>query len=457
MNRSNRIIESFPKNEASLSGVFFTRAFFAVGGCIVLLFILAFFLPVLMSVARYALLLMLVLVSADYIALFIAGKAPRALRKLMDRMSNGDENRVELLIENRLPFSVYIKVVDELPVQCQHRSWLRNVFLKGNSQQSVVYQLQPFERGVYSFGQILMYTSSRLGLLIRQSVSLAEKDVEVFPSFVQLRKYELLSQTSIQQETGSKRMRKIGHSMEFEQIKEYVRGDDVRTINWKATARRGALMINNYTDEKSQQVYCLIDKGRLMKMPFNQLSLLDYAINATLVLSNVCLQRQDRVGLMTFSNKMDSLLAADRKPTQQASILQVLYNQTTQFQETDFEMLYLQVRSRIKQRSLLVLFTNFESLSGLKRQIPYLRSISRHHLLMVVFFENTELTSITETPAKNLEDVYRKTIAAKFAHEKRLIVKELRSHGILSVLTAPEHLTVNAINKYLELKARQAS
>lgn len=457
MNRTNRTTDTFPITEASYSGVFFTTAFFVVGCMLVGLFILAFFIPVLLLIAKYALLLFSILSLADYLALFLTGKAPRALRKLTDRMSNGDENRVELVIENRLPFSVTIKVVDELPVQCQHRSWLRKVFLKGNEQQSVVYQLQPFERGVYSFGRILLYTSSRLGLLIRQSESQAERDVEVFPSYVQLRKFELLSQTSIQQESGSKRMRKIGHSMEFEQIKEYVRGDDVRTINWKATARRGALMINNYTDEKSQQVYCLIDKGRLMKMPFHQLSLLDYAINATLVLSNVCLQRQDRVGLMTFSNKMDSLLAADRKPTQQASILQVLYNQTTHFQETDFEMLYLQVRSRIKQRSLLVLFTNFESLSGLKRQIPYLRSISRHHLLMVVFFENTELTSITETPAQNLEEVYKKTVAAKFAHEKRLIVRELRSHGILSVLSAPEHLTVNAINKYLELKARQAS
>ena len=284
----------------------------------------------------------------------------------------------------------------------------------------------------------------------------AGERVPVYPSFLQMRKYELLSQTTIQTEYGNKRMRKIGHSMEFEQIKEYVRGDDIRSVNWKATARKGSLMVNNYTDEKSQQVYCIIDKGRLMKMPFGGLTLLDYAINSTLVLTGVCLQKQDRVGVMTFANKMGSLLAADRKPIQRESILQLLYNQETAFMESDYEMLYMQIRSRIKHRSLIVLYTNFESLSGLNRQLNYLRSIAKHHLLMVVFFENTELHSLSHLQAHNVEDVYIKTIAEKFEFEKRLIVKELKKHGILSILTPPEKLTINAVNKYLELKARQA-
>jgi uncharacterized protein (DUF58 family) len=280
--------------------------------------------------------------------------------------------------------------------------------------------------------------------------------VPVYPSYMQLRKYQLFSQTTIQTEQGTKRMRKIGHSMEFEQIKEYVRGDDIRNINWKATARKSSLMINNFSDEKSQQVYCIIDKGRLMKMPFGDLSLLDYAINSTLVLSNVCLQKQDRVGLITFSNKMGTVLPADRKPIQKANILQLLYNEETSFLESDYELLYLQLRRQVKQRSLLILLTNFESLAGLNRQLNYLRSIARHHLLMVVFFENTALTQVAIAPAENVDQLYTKTIAEKFTYEKRLIVKELLKYGILSILTSPEKLTVNTINKYLELKARQA-
>ena len=290
---------------------------------------------------------------------------------------------------------------------------------------------------------------------MRRHIIEATSMVTVYPSFMQLRKYELLSNTATL-EHGNKRMRKIGHSMEFEQIKEYVSGDDIRTINWKATARKSSFMVNNYTDERSQQVYCIIDKGRLMKMPFAGLSLLDHAINSTLVLSNICLQKQDKVGLITFSNKIGAVLAADRRPVQRENILQLLYNQNTAFLESDFEMLYMQTRNRIKQRSLLILFTNFESLSGLKRQLPYLRSIAKYHLLLVVFFENTELKQLSSIDADNVEEVYVKTIAEKFAFEKRLIVKELSNYGILSILTSPEKLTVNTVNKYLELKTRQA-
>jgi uncharacterized protein (DUF58 family) len=191
-------------------------------------------------------------------------------------------------------------------------------------------------------------------------------------------------------------------------------------------------------------------------MPFGNLSLLDYAINSALVLSNVCLQKQDKVGLITFANKIGTVLAADRKPIQRANILHLLYNQETDFLESDYEMLYMQIRSRIKQRSLLILFANFESVSGLKRQLNYLRSIAKHHLLLVVFFENTELKELSSRNATSLEEVYINTIAEKFAFEKRLIVKELSKHGIVSILTSPENLTINTINKYLELKARQA-
>ena len=256
-------------------------------------------------------------------------------------------------------------------------------------------------------------------------------------------------------EQGSKRMRKIGQSMEFEQIKDYAGGDDIRTINWKATARKGTLMVNNYTDEKSQQVYCIIDKGRLMKMPFYGLSLLDYAINATLALTNICLQKQDKIGMISFSNKMGSVIAADRKPIQRENIMQALYRESTAYLESDYEMLYMQIRNKIKQRSLLILFTNFESLNGLQRQLSYLRSIAKHHLLLVVFFENTELTKLSQAKARNIEDVYIKTIADKLAFEKRLVVKELLKYGILSIISSPKNLTVNTINKYLELKSKQ--
>ncbi|MEO5892203.1 MAG: DUF58 domain-containing protein [Ferruginibacter sp.] len=448
-----------PRSKTSfgwLRALYLTNRFYVLGGICIVLFIAAFFVPAFLIVPKTGCFVMLVLIAIDYTVLFLLSRAPVAERITAERFSNGDENKVTLRITNTMRFEVEMEIIDELPEQFQKRDWILKQRFKAGQEKNIAYSLRPTERGEYDFGNIILYVKSMLGLLMRRHDIDASISIPVFPSFMQLRKYELLSQTTIQSEHGNKRMRKIGHSMEFEQIKDYVRGDDIRTINWKATARKGLLMVNNYTDEKSQQVYCIIDKGRLMKMPFGNLSLLDYAINSTLVLSKVCLQKQDKVGLISFDNKMGTMLAADRKPIQQANMLQLLFNQETSFLESDYEMLYMQLRNRVKQRSLLVLFTNFESLSGLKRQLNFLRSIAKHHLLMVVFFENTELKQLSSIDAANLEEVYVKTIAEKFAYEKRLIVKELSKYGILSILTPPENLTINAINKYLELKARQA-
>lgn len=439
-----------------IGNLYLTNRFFLVMGICIVLYVTAFVYKPIAELPRTVLAATGILVLIDYVFLFFIGRAPGAKRIIADRLSNGDENKAEIQVMNNMPSTVFIEVIDELPVQFQKRDWKLVHRFKAGEQKNIVYKLRPVERGEYDFGNIILYTRSLLGLLMRRDDATAAQQIPVYPSYMQLRKFELLSQTSIQSEYGNKRMRKLGHSMEFDNIKEYVRGDDIRTINWKATARKGGLMVNNYTDERSQQVYCVIDKGRLMKMPFNDLTLLDYAINSTLVLANICLQKQDRVGVLTFANKMGSLIAADRKPVQRENILQLLYNQDTAFMESDYEMLYMQIRNRIKHRSLLVLYTNFESMTGLKRQLNYLRSIAKHHLLMVVFFENTELHKLSRLDAANVEEVYIKTIAEKFEYEKRLIVKELQKHGILAVLTAPEQLTINTVNKYLELKARQA-
>ena len=242
--------------------------------------------------------------------------------------------------------------------------------------------------------------------------------------------------------------------MEFEQIKDYVMGDDIRNINWKATAKRNHLMVNQFQDERSQPIYSVIDKGRSMKMPFNGLSLLDYAINATLVISNIALKKQDKAGMFTFSRKVDNRVIAERRPSQMNSILETLYNVNTDYSETNFVRLYVDIKRNITQRSLLLLYTNFETLDALHRQLPYLQAIAKNHLLVVIFFKNTELHQLTKDKAESTYEIFQKTIAEKFIYEKKLIVNELHKYGIQTILTTPENLTVNTINKYLEIKAR---
>ena len=428
--------------------------FYVAVGTFIFFFILSYFFSTLLPIAKIYCASICILILLDYFFIFFKNNPINATRKISNRLSNGENNMVEIVVENQLPYAINVEIIDELPPQLQERNFVLKKPLSANETTSFKYTLNPVERGEYNFGNVVVLLQSKLGLVLRRLKLGKYEDVCVYPAFSQLGKYALMAQTNTS-DYGSKRMRKIGQSMEFEQIKEYVSGDDIRTINWKATARKGSLMINNYTDEKSQQVYIIVDKGRLMKMPFNGLSLLDYAINATLALSNICLQKQDKVGLVSFAEKIGNVLAADRKPIQREKILQLLYKENTAFLESDFEMLYTQVRNKIKQRSLLILFTNFESTNGLKRQINYLRSIAKHHLLLVIFFENTELTKLSTAHAKTVEDVYVKTIADKLGYEKRMLIKELQQYGIIAIQSAPQNLTVNTINKYLELKSKQ--
>lgn len=417
-------------------------------------FVASYFLPPWFRIGVLILILLGLALVVDTLLIYSIKNGVKAERWLPDRFSMGDDNKVILLFQNHYHFPANISVIDELPAQFQERKWLRKLRMEAKGKSMIEYKLRPVTRGEYVFHDINVYVQAPLGLVKRRYIFPAQHTVKVYPSFVQMRRYQLLAVSNRLQEAGVKKIRRIGHSLEFEQIKDYVRGDDYRTINWKATARKGNLMVNSFTDERSQQVYCLINKGRVMKMPFDNLTLLDHAINASLVLSNVALIRQDKAGLITFEKEIDTFLPADKKPTQMNLILESLYRQQTTFLEPDFEKLFSVIRNRITNRSLLILFTNFESLESLNRELPALKRMAHYHLLLLVFFENSELKSITSKQATTLEGIYIKTIAEKFAYEKRQMVKELHKNGILSILTTPANLTVNTINRYLELKTR---
>ncbi len=430
------------------------RLFILLGFCSAL-FLFAFFLPVLGDFPYVAIVAVLLLVIVDIYLLYREKKGVFLRRDVPERLSNGDENELKIYVENFYPFTIQVGIIDEIPFQFQKRDLWFTTALKSREQKVISYLLRPTKRGEYDFGLTRLFAKSPLGLVSRRFNVAGDKMVPVYPSFLKLRQYELMAVSNRLMDVGIKKIRRVGHSMEFDQVKSYVAGDDYRTINWKATARRSDLMVNTYTEEKSQHIYCVIDKSRAMKMPFEGMSLLDYAINASLILTSVALIKQDKAGLITIAEKTQKVVPADRRPTQLNKIMEVLYKEKTRYLETDMEALFVSIRNVLKQRSLVVFFTNFESMSALERQIPYLKRIAKYHLLLVVFFENTTLKSISEEDAKDVQGIYIKTIAEKFVYEKRLMVKELAKHGILSLLTAPQNLTVNVVNSYLAIKARQ--
>lgn len=437
-----------------IKSLYLTNRFFYGLAIIAVVLVAGFFVPVLFAAGKAALYVYGAITVVDILMLYARKQGIMASRTMADKLSNGDPNPILIEVENRYPFLIYTEVIDEVPEQFQYRKNTSYFSLKADAKKQFTYELRPQKRGEYTFNKLNVFAGTLLGLVNRRFTFDVEITVPVYPSYIQMHKYELLAISNRLVMAGIKKIRRIGHNFEFEQIRDYVQGDDFRTINWKATARKGDFMVNQYQDEKSQQVYSIIDKGRVMKMPFEGLSLMDYAINSSLVISNIAIKKYDKAGLITFTEEKVSILQAERKPDQMGKILETLYAQKTRYLEANHELLYTTVRRQIKQRSLLLFYTNFESMTSLRRYLPYFRGLAKSHLLVVIFFENTELEALTQDTAFTLEDVYIKTIAEKMMYEKRQIAAELLKYGIQSILTPPQDLSVNTINKYLELKSR---
>lgn len=428
----------------------FYMALLAVGS----LYVLAFFFSVLLWFAHILLILCLILLAVDIFLLFGKKSALLARRTLPEKLSNGDQNEISVSVKNNYPIPISVRIIDEIPFQFQKRDFLLSRQMKSGEDVVFQYPLVPKARGTYHFGKLNVFVRSQLLFISRRFIFQEGESLPCYPSFIHLRKYELMALQNEFMMGGLKKIRKLGHTMEFEQIKDYVSGDDIRTINWKATAKRNQLMVNQFQDEKSQRIFLIIDKGRTMQMPFRGLSLLDYSVNAVMALSHIILKKSDRAGLMTFSKQTENKVAADNRSGQLRKISEALYRIQTDFFESDFSRLYQDVRFTVGQRSLILLFTNFETLDAVTRQMKYLRGIAKNHLLVVVFFRNSELHDLIQANPENMKEVYDQIIAEKLEFEKKLIIQELRKYGIHSIYTLPENLNIEVINKYLEVKAR---
>lgn len=456
--------------------MFLSRRFY-IALCVVVLVLASGYLwSPMFLVGRLLLLLFVVAVLTDAILLWVHIRSQKAgenqepaasnqqllvFRQLPDRFSNGDENVVRIRVENNYRFPIRVEVVDEIPFVFQRRDVSFEAYIPQAEAKTIRYSLRPTHRGVYGFGRVRVFVASPIGLLRRRFTCCEAHDVKVYPSFLMLHQYELLAISNNLTEMGIKRIRRVGHHTDFEQIKDYVTGDDFRTINWKASARRSKLMVNVYQDERSQQIYNVIDKGRVMQQAFRGMTLLDYSINASLVLSYVAMYKEDRAGLATFSNDFDTFVPASRRPGHMQMLLETLYAQQTEFGETDYSALVANLNKYVTKRSLVVLYTNFTGLVSMQRQLPYLQQLNKRHRLLVVFFEDEELKEYISThhapltTHRSTESYYRQVMADRFVYEQRLIVSTLRQHGILSLLTTPQNLSVDVINRYLEMKSRQ--
>jgi len=413
-------------------------------------YILSYFFPILYMGIHILLCTIVILLIIDIIYLYkynIKGE-----RLVGRKLSNGDNNSIKIWIESTYPKPINCDIIDEIPVQFQYRNFKISVSVNAHERVEKEYTLRPIKRGEYNFGNLNVFAQSKLRFAKRKFIFSAQTKTQVYPSFLQLKKHAYLLSDSFIKHNGGKLLRRLGHSLEFEQIKEYVQGDDIRNLNWKATAKRNTLMINQFQDEKSQQVYAIIDKGRVMQMPFNGMSLLDYAINSSLFLLNVVSRKEDKAGVLTFSNKIENRVVAEKRGNQLQLIQENLYKIKTDFKESDFGVLYKYVNKNIRHRSLLLIYTNFETKDALDRQLKYLKALAKSHMVLVIFFSNTEVESLANQSTTSTKETVEKVIAEHSMLEKKQILKALAKHGIRGLISSPESLTIDVINTYLQIK-----
>jgi uncharacterized protein (DUF58 family) len=432
---------------------YFRRNFFYALGGLAILFVAGFFHPFFEMAGKAASIAFSLLVLGELVLLFYTDPGVWAERRTAEEWSNGDPNSVRIRVRNLYPLEIGATAIDEAPPATQLRDLRSSMKLVPGEDRTVEYEVTPKERGRYSFGKLNVFAHLLTGMVARRYRFPQEEEVRVLPAFKRMRRYEFLAVSDRLTEMGVRPIRRLGESTEFERIRAYVQGDDRRSVNWKASARRNELMVNEYREERSQEVFSLIDTGRVMEMPFEGMTLLDHAINASLVMSNVAMVKKDRPGLLTFSHEPHRFLQASSDPVQMRRIMESLHDIAPDRLETDMARLYRISRRKIPQRSLLLLYTNIETISGLDRIKGSLAALGRSHTLLVILFRNSELEDLFEKDPKDARDVHDRAVAEQLILEKEHIAHELEKAGVLVLLTRPEQLTVNVINKYLELKA----
>ena len=438
------------------------------------------------------LLCLLVVASAIDIALLMMLRIDGG-RDIASKLDLGEENVYSVSFKIIKGWIKSAYAIDEIPTEFKKMEDDRLPFSnKEKSSFNCQTSIMPSCRGHFLLGRSLVYASC-LGLLERRIILQPEgQEVDVYPAFSRLREKDEQVRSRQTISTGNHKRQLPANKTEFRDIREYVAGDDIRTINWKATARTGHTMVNEYEDERSQHVINVIDCGTAMQRTFNSLSLQDHAVNASLLVSYSALEREsDCVGVCSYGPKGISFLPPRAGKQQFNSIMQQLYALDTEYGESDIEQLCLVIDRNVKRRSLIFLYTEIPTISVLERQLQFFKRISSRNCLVIVNCLDRELEGMAEREKYKVENrlaqldepkrrtgfslmslrikgiveskigrthsqCVESTLAKDMVNQKQLIVDTLQQNGIYCLSIHPESLSFGILSKYIELKAKRA-
>jgi len=377
------------------------------------------------------------------------------VERLLDRkLSIGSDNRVRLRVANLSRWSVHLQVRDDPPPGFHTPNRTVQRALLPYEEAVLAYSTVPRRRGRFLFGDLHLRGRSFLGLSLWQKRFPASREVDVYPDIRSVARLDLLLRARRLEDMGFRRVRARGAGTEFESLREYVRDDDYRRIDWKATARRGHPFTRQYEEERSRTIMLLIDAGRMMSAEVEGLSKLDHAVNAALMLAYVALRRDDAVGLIVFADTVRAVVPPRKGKEHLQRLLDALYNVQPTLTEPNYRAAMYHLHDRARKRSLAVLFTDLVDEQASRRLIAHVAAAYPRHLPLLVTMSDPDLVHAAEARPETREELFERAVASSVLADRERALATLRVKGAVVLEAAAAELSVALVNRYLELKER---
>ncbi len=396
--------------------------------------------------------LVLFAVADAYLA--VRPKRIEILREVSQVLSVGAANPVTLRILSRAPRPVAIEITDEPPVPSRSEGLPFEAMLIPQREVEATYHLYPGRRGASRFKTVAFRYRSPLGLWARNVTRPLVNDVRIYPDIRTVRRFDLLAKRNRLSEMGLKLWRLRGKEGEFERLREYRRDDEMRHIDWRATAKHQKLISREYTTERNQNIVVLLDCGRSMLNETEGISHLDRGLNAAIILSYIALAQGDNVSLTAFSNRIERYVGPVRGKAAIQSLIQKTYDLEARHEASDYGLVCEDLLRRQKKRALVLLITYALDDQHLDAIGRYLRTLISSHLFLCVLVKDLPLASLAEGVPDTDVEAYQVAAASEMlgAQERRL--SALRASGIHATEVIPNELAAEVINQYLDVKAR---
>ncbi|TME03013.1 MAG: DUF58 domain-containing protein [Chloroflexi bacterium] len=396
----------------------------------------------------------LVIIAARDLAL-LPGRSGYSVRRSMpEPFSLGEPEEVAVVIQNRSAAGLMANVADHAPGGLRPTPRELPGQFDSNGLLKVSYRTYSPRRGAYAFGPVDLQVWREDGWWRRQVRLPDPQEVAVFPNVVAIKRIQLSLRRGLRAMAGMRRARPPGASTAFAGLREYVRGDDVRRVSWTATARRDRPVVVEVEAERGQQMIIALDCGRLMTAPAGDLDKLDHAVNAALMLAWVAQAYGDRVGLMTFDDRVTSFIKPERGPIQLRRITEALYAIRPDYVEPDFGHAMTHLALRVGRRSMIVMLTDVQDPEASRELVAHALRLAARHLVLVVAMSDPAVLSARDDPIVSTSRAYEWAAAEEFVSSRRESFEILRRGGVLGLDVVAGRLSPALVERYLELKER---